>query len=344
MVSKRLLIFDFLRLLAILLVVLSHVIRVGSLDIVRSYLGIIGLGVFFFVSGYLLAINEKPLSAHHIIPYLKKRCIRIYPLYWIALILSLLISWLLAHYFYNWQTMVAYFCGLQSVFVPRYMIEISSYWFVGTILIYYLLYPVITCGRNIYSILFTSIAVFVFLMTIRIFAGLFDGRVFEYFFVFILGIVASRLQFFDTKYFTKWKVLSAVVSLVCIGIVIFYGPVLPSDMSRINPWLLFKVGLVTIFRIILITSTIVAVYWLLTLSSPPSSVKRIVTAGAVASYAVYLFHDSYYIVLYHFTNLTDRAVLNVVAILALPILFVPCYYIQVIADRLLIKHQPVSPT
>jgi len=136
MVAKRLFIFDFLRLLAILLVVLSHVIRVESLDVVRSYLGIIGLGIFFFVSGYLLTANEKQLSIHNIIPYLKKRFVRIYPLYWIALILSLLISWLLADYFYNWQTITTYFCGLQSVFVPKYMVEISSYWFVGTISIY----------------------------------------------------------------------------------------------------------------------------------------------------------------------------------------------------------------
>jgi len=339
--SKRLFIFDFLRLLAILLVVLSHILRMENLDEVRGYLGIIGLGTFFFVSGYLLVANEKPISIHNIIPYFKKRFVRIYPLYWVALILSILLSWLLANYFFNWPTIIAYLCGVQSVFVPKYMAEISSYWFIGTILIYYLLFPLITSGKKTYSILLISFPIFIFLMIIRIYAGLFDGRVFEYFFVFVLGIIASRLQFFDTKYFPKWKITSAVVSVICIGIVIIYRPMLPSDLSQISPLLLFIVGLVTTFRIILIISSITAVYWIITLCSLPSSVKRIITAGAMASYAVYLFHDSYYSIFYHVINLTDVAVRNVAGVLALPILFVICYYIQLTADKLFMKQTPI---
>lgn len=343
MISKRLFVFDFLRFLAILLVVLSHILSIKSLDAVRGYLGIMGLGIFFFVSGYLLVANEKTSPAHNTIPYFKRRIVRIYPIYWVALILTIVLSWLLENNLFDWRTVIAYFCGLQSVFVPRYMVEISSYWFIGTILIYYLLFPLITRAKKILWMFLISISIFVFLMLIRVFAGLFDGRVFEYFFVFVLGIMAARLQFFDSSYFLKWKIASTIISVICICIVIIFGPLMPSDLSRIDLLLLFNVGLITVFRMILIISTIAAVYWILTPGSPPSSVRRIITAGAVASYAVYLFHDSYYSVIYHVFNLTGPVERNIAGVLALPILFVICYYIQAGADRLLIKPKPVRP-
>lgn len=343
MASKRLFIFDFLRFLAILLVVLSHILKMETMDAVRGYLGIMGLGIFFFVSGYLLAANESPISKNNAIDYFKRRSLRIYPLYWVALILTVLLSWMLENNLFGWRTVIAYFCGLQSVFVPGYMVEISSYWFIGTILIYYLLFPLITRAKKIFSLLLISISIFVLLMLIRVFAGLFDGRVFEYFFVFVLGIMAARLQFFDSSYFLKWKIPSTVISVICICIVIIYGPLMPSDLSRINPMLLFTVGLITVFRMILIISTVAAVYWILSPDSLPSSVKRIITAGAIASYAVYLFHDVYYSVIRHFLNINDAVVSNIAWTLLLPILFIICYYIQTGADRLLINPKPVRP-
>ncbi len=341
MVSKRLFVFDFLRFLAILLVVLSHILSIKSLDAVRGYLGIMGLGIFFFVSGYLLVANESSVSKKNAIDYFKRRSLRIYPLYWVALILTILLSWLLENNLFDWRTIIAYLCGLQSVFVPRYMVEISSYWFIGTILIYYLLFPLITRAKKTFSMLLISISIFVFLMLIRVFAGLFDGRVFEYFFVFVLGIMAARLQFFDSSYFLKWKIPSTIISVICICIVIIFGPLMPSDLSRIDPMLLFNVGLITVFRMLLIVSTIAAVYWILTLGSLPFSVRRILTAGAIASYAVYLFHDAYYSVIYHVLNLTGPVERNIAGIIALPILFVICYYIQIGADRLLMKQKIV---
>ena len=343
MASKRLFIFDFLRFAAILLVVLSHILKMETVDAVRGYLGILGLGIFFFVSGYLLAANESPVSKNNAIDYFKRRSLRIYPLYWVALILTVLLSWMLENNLFGWRTVIAYFCGLQSVFVPRYMVEISSYWFIGTILIYYLIYPLITYGKKTISILLISLPVFVFLMVVRVYAGLFDGRVFEYFFVFVLGVMAARAQFFDSNYFRKWKIPSTVVSIACICIVIIFGPLMPSDLSRIDPLLLFNVGLITVFRMILIVSTIAAVYWMLSLSSLPSSVKRVITAGAFASYAVYLFHDVYYSVIRHFLNFNDAVVGNIAWTLLLPILFIICYYIQAGADRLLINPKPVRP-
>ena len=339
MTSNRLFTFDFLRLLAIVLVVLSHILRMETLDAVRGYLGIIGLGTFFFVSGYLLLINQKSSGPHGAGTFFKKRFIRIYPLYWLALILTIAVGWLLDSNLFDWRTIAVYFLGLQSVFVPRYMVEISSYWFIGTILIYYLLYPLLTHGNKISSIIFIGVPIFICLIMIRIFSGLLDGRVFEYFFVFVLGLMAARSRFFDSDYFRKWRIPSAVVAVICICIVVIFGPLMPGDLSQISLSLLFTVGLVTLFRIVLIISTIAAVYWLLSAGSLPSALKRIIAAGAFASYAVYLFHDVYYSVLGHIFDIAAPVLSNTAWTLALPILFVICYYIQLGADRLLMKQK-----
>jgi hypothetical protein len=223
------------------------------------------------------------------------------------------------------------------------MVEISSYWFIGTILIYYLLFPLLARGNKIFSIILISVPIFIFLVMIRVFAGLFDGRVFEYFFVFVLGLMAARSRFFDSDYYRKWRIPSAVVSVICICIVVVFGPLLPGDLSRISLPLLVNVGLVTAFRILLIISTIVAVYWMLSTGSMPSALKRIIKAGAFASYAVYLFHDVYYSVLGRICNIPDAVFSNIAWTLALPILFVICYYIQLGADRLLMRRKTVRP-
>jgi peptidoglycan/LPS O-acetylase OafA/YrhL len=91
MLSKRLFIYDFLRLLAMLVVVLAHILHA------EVSWGFIGIGIFLIMSGYLLASGEKSLSINSMLPYFRRRFIRIYPLYWIGLILFVCVTYLLAN-------------------------------------------------------------------------------------------------------------------------------------------------------------------------------------------------------------------------------------------------------
>ncbi len=338
MLSERLFTYDFLRLLAIVLVIFAHILH-GEVAF-----GFNGIVIFLIMSGYLLTSSEKPLSRDSIIPYLRKRFIRIFPLYWIALILFLCVSYLLANNTYNWPTIIANLVGIQAVIYPKYIDEIIFYWFVSLIMVYYLIYPLITRGKKIYSILLISILIFIFFVLIRIFTGLFEGRIFEYYFPFVFGIIASRLQFFDADKYLMWKKISVVVAVICIAIGIIYKPTMPEDLSQINMGVLFTVGMVTIFRTISGTCITIALCWAFSRLKWPSFVTSIITRGAIATYAVYLFQSSYYLLINRIINYNDDAIRIVISILALPILFVICYYIQITTDKLFAARRNHKPS
>lgn len=91
MTSNRILLFDYARGFAIVCVVLMHttlsyayVQRDIIIDIFLHNLVIVGVPLFFFISGYMLALNAHP----HFGSYLKTRVIRIYlpAAFWIALL------------------------------------------------------------------------------------------------------------------------------------------------------------------------------------------------------------------------------------------------------------------
>jgi peptidoglycan/LPS O-acetylase OafA/YrhL len=49
--------------------------------------------IFFMLSGYVIGLKYKePLNTQSLIPYLKKRIVRIYPIYMVAILVSLLVS------------------------------------------------------------------------------------------------------------------------------------------------------------------------------------------------------------------------------------------------------------
>ena len=87
---------DLMRLLAILLVVAHNVIELivpltGSrLFFASELIGALGVGVFFFISGYLLQRGYPSIeTSSDACLFFNRRAWRIFPLYWVALLISL---------------------------------------------------------------------------------------------------------------------------------------------------------------------------------------------------------------------------------------------------------------
>ncbi len=83
--------FDIMRILAALLVLVSHV---NSYSIQENYSflengGIIGLSVFFALSGYLITMSWQ--NSKHVESFTINRCLRIFPALWITIILTVFI-------------------------------------------------------------------------------------------------------------------------------------------------------------------------------------------------------------------------------------------------------------
>lgn len=86
--------------------------------------GNMGVEMFFFISGVSIAHSweKKP----HLISYLKKRFLRIIPVYYITLILASLL------------------CGAHLYSTKDYLLVNSVYWFIPSIIAAYLLFPLYT--------------------------------------------------------------------------------------------------------------------------------------------------------------------------------------------------------
>lgn len=90
--DQRFLQFDILRSIAIIFIVLTHMHLFYNTPLYNSNiflsLGDWGLFIFFFISGFLLTANNNLKSKDKVLTFLKKRIKRIYPLYFISILLT----------------------------------------------------------------------------------------------------------------------------------------------------------------------------------------------------------------------------------------------------------------
>ena len=151
----------------------------------------VAMGSFVFVSGfglYLNPINRNLNSSKKILAFLKKRFIRIFPLYWVAIILFLFfVGYLGINPFYLFY----HFLGLQILVAPYFGPPMLTLWFIGIIVIYYLIYIVINLRGSIKWIVPASIGILFFFVFLNWIFGLVEYRFFLYYLLFIFGIITA---------------------------------------------------------------------------------------------------------------------------------------------------------
>ena len=118
---------------AMLLVLIYHV--GGVLNWPNWLHGEVGVDVFVILSGFTLARNSAQLCWKD---FLRRRMLRIYPAYWIALALFLYLSW----HFYaverDRMNILMHVLGIHGFTRPMYFSDINdSFWFISLILLLY---------------------------------------------------------------------------------------------------------------------------------------------------------------------------------------------------------------
>jgi len=242
---KRLLELDAVRAVAILMIVASHLSYYlhsnlfGWKNVGGAYLVLFGLGTFFFVSGFVLGYNNRKFKGwSDVASFFKKRLLRIYPLYLVALALAVGVFILSSqsHFSLSSLQVLIYALGLQGLLAPRYVPDFYMFWFVGVILLCYLIYPLMMRygSNNKVRLLLISAAIFALFLAIRLSFGIVDTRFFLYYFVFVSGIAAST---FHTKPLLDKRrtfVGAALLLTVLMTVhVVLYNYQLPSDQSYV---------------------------------------------------------------------------------------------------------------
>lgn len=182
MKKERLLYLDFVRALAAISIILTHynaryilfanppvmqnVILTGTVS--NIYIGDWGVSLFFIISGAALMYTyDEKCSLKY---YLKKRFLSIYPMFWLAYSIVFL------YYFYiykrvpfdvpkrNFAFTLIGFDGYISEIVPTFYI--LGEWFLGAIIIFYLLFPLIRVSIKKYPIISGIVIINIYILTV----------------------------------------------------------------------------------------------------------------------------------------------------------------------------------
>ena len=151
----------------------------------------VAMGSFAFLSGFGLFLNQQNRhinSRAKLIKFTKKRFLRIFPLYWIAIPLFMIfVGYMNIDPLY----LLAHFLGLQIIVAPLFGPPMLTLWFIGIIVIYYLIYIFLSFLGSIKRIIPASIAILLVFVYLKVVIGLVEYRFFFYYLLFIIGIITA---------------------------------------------------------------------------------------------------------------------------------------------------------
>jgi peptidoglycan/LPS O-acetylase OafA/YrhL len=345
---------DILRVIAIFFILITHSgIYISNSPVEHffsTYFASFGIALFVFVSGYSLYLNNNSINSFEdILKFYKKRLLRIFPLYWLALISFIIIFWFLVPIYAPSQIVNSYqselnsyftignmaitFFGLEIFLSPEYATPIFTLWYIGLILIFYFLFPIlIRWSKNSKELIFHSILVLIFFLILRFLFNIIDIRFFNFYFIFIIGILACRSQIFINKGYSKFLIL--LPSLMVFSLILD-NYVKTIITSNIFGYFVTQ----SIFFTILASAFCIIQFYFASSFSENFTEKTILFIGSIAfsSYCVYLFHRQFLTLVYgacyflHFGSIISNIVIIFIGI---PILFVGSFYFQKIVNKI----------
>ena len=148
MKNKNLQLIQVFRGIAALLVVFYHATKNGNEILTQNLLfnffsfGGSGVDIFFVLSGFIITYTSQTNLGHHnkLIPFIKKRFIRIFPTYWI-IITGFLLAQLLFPAFYKTHFLFSTSSGLYTFFLlPEHLMVNGVSWTLSYELFFYFLF------------------------------------------------------------------------------------------------------------------------------------------------------------------------------------------------------------
>jgi peptidoglycan/LPS O-acetylase OafA/YrhL len=367
MPAKRLKELDILRALGIFLIVFYHLPEDLALPLsqdpaVRAalgYVGLFGMALFFFLSGFSIDLNNRGLITQtDVSRFFYKRMKRIYPLYWVSLIISFLAilviipalhvsllptlqASLLGQNGLSQSDVMICLLGAQVLLYPRF-INMPNRWFIGTILICYLLYPPIAyfSKNDVRRVILVSAILFLCLVAAYIvFNVVGDVHLYIYFCVFTAGIIANRANLFYNGAITNRLVASCAL---IVTFLIFAQAALnyPRDGAPLDVGLgpglnnLAGSGVYLVYLTTISLLFVVVAFYVAKARSPRlgSRAGAFFFFAAVASYSVFLFSQQFVVglqfTLQRVLPFGELEIAAIVVFVGLPVLFAISYYEQ----------------
>ena len=243
------------------------------------YLGSLGVGLFFIVSG--AALQLKPLTkldSGEIVQFYKKRALSIYPAFWIAFFVATLFCF----YYYKGMTdadvseLVASLLGLDGYLYTMVGWGGGFYqvgeWFIGCIILIYLIYPLLSISFTKQPLITTIVISSLFLF-VKYYTDLSP-----YFLTYWLPYVLAGMIL--TRYFRQVR--------IAVHLVIIYLVILGSCLAHAYSFM----EIYTIFVCIAIYLILQLLVSLLELKTSMFSEARVsmITKISLLTYPIFLVH------------------------------------------------------
>ena len=284
--GDKILEFDILRALAILLLILHHGgiynFSLFGLPLVDTagYNGLYLLGIFFFLAGYL---TVRSLEKHSLKDYLTRRLLRVYVPYLGALFLFLFIL----NVDMSRADLLSHLLGAQMITSPRLTTPILTLWFVGLILVYYALFAILhKTIRDDRWLVLVIVLIFAAAGLARFQTGFIARRFFYYYLVFAAGFLLARpgavQRHLLDKLLTRRFFLVDKLALVGASILIL-APIFEQNKAELSVTLILAI---TFFILAMILLSLSLARWLVLSGLQIPLVNRI----AAASFFAYLLH------------------------------------------------------
>lgn len=277
--KKRIQEFEALRALAILLLLVLHsdffaLSAFGyELGPAAVFVGSFLLGSFFFLGGYFLEMSLRK-SEYNPFAFVRSKFVRIFPPYWLALALFMIIL----EYDLKRFDFAVYVMNLQAVFSPIYVKQLITLWYISLLVVFYIVFGVLLFAvKSNRALCIWSVVIFAAVYAAHRLAGLFESRFFMYYFIFLAGILFFRFEGMRAKLFEAGFFYKAAFAALGAW---FYGVVHPAGYPITH-------GLYVLAADIFILSWVLL--WL-TIFRTRAGGWRIWAPIATASYFAYLYH------------------------------------------------------
>jgi peptidoglycan/LPS O-acetylase OafA/YrhL len=164
----------------------------------------IALGIFIFISGYLISSSYTINSMKDIISFIQRRFFRIYPLYVIALVGFYSCSLIAGHSLISHLLLVDMFVKASA----------PTLWFVSMICIFYMLYILIGFNYSFTKTIVETVGVLCLCVLISTRWDYIDERMIIYLPLFVFGIITRKHNLFNSfmelNYFNGASCLAAI--------------------------------------------------------------------------------------------------------------------------------------
>jgi len=271
------------------------------------------LGLFTFLSAFLLASRYSFAEKIEIQSFYKKRVLRVWPLFVISSLMLAVLG------FNAWMPTIKGIVGISPFWAPHP----TTMWYVAMLISLYIITPVVVKGEVRLQCI-KAVAVMTVVGLIQIIFGTVVPRTFNYFTVYLIGLLLGRNYYESTMRFLRSKktLIISLIWIVLVVVVFFTKNDYLKSFSSV-------VGIIALLNLSLIATEKL---------SANSFLAKAITTLSYASFCAYLFHREIIWVMFHLYK--PKGALPIfleVLIVAVPLSFLCAYYIQKVYDWIIGK-------